>query len=65
VLSFDDHPVHTHEKFQMNSPEHQVTSERKYENYRNPICDTTTVSSKKNQVSQLTSVIMSMKVTLQ
>ena len=51
VQSFHDHPLHQHQKFQMNSPEHQVTSERKYENYRNPICDTTTVSSKKNQVS--------------
>ena len=47
MQTFIQQPTHQHDKFQENSPEHHLTSERNSEGYRNPICDATTVSSKK------------------
>lgn len=47
VQTFIGQPTYNKDKFQGNSPEHQITSERNSEGYRNPICDATTVSSKK------------------
>jgi len=48
VHSFINQPVSDNFKFHKNSPEKSEDVERKIDGYRNPICDATTVSSKKN-----------------
>jgi SHAQKYF class myb-like DNA-binding protein len=48
VQSFHDQPLEQSRQFQELSPDPHKNSERKIEGYHNPICDTTTISSKKN-----------------
>lgn len=47
VQSFIDQPIQDNIKFQAKITNVDETSKRKFDGYRNPICDATTVSSKK------------------